>query len=147
MCIRDSFNPAVGYVRRPGIRHLRGETRWVPMPQKFGIRQIWTGPEVDYILNHNNELEEWDISYTNWFELSSGDSIFFNVGRSFERLTEVFDFREGIEIPIGDYQSNSFGFRASSSDSRPISTTVGGGIENFYKGEVRRAYPLSLIHI
>ena len=138
--IGTDFNPAVGYVRRPGIRHLRGETRWVPMPQKFGIRQIWTGPEVDYILNHNNELEEWDISYTNWFELSSGDSIFFNVGRSFERLTEVFDFREGIEIPIGDYQSNSFGFRASSSDSRPISTTVGGGIENFYKGEVRRAY-------
>ena len=138
--IDADFNPAVGYVRRPGIRHLRGETRWVPMPQKFGIRQIWTGPEVDYILNHNNELEEWDISYTNWFELSSGDSIFFNVGRSFERLTEVFDFREGIEIPIGDYPSNSFGFRASSSDSRPISATVGGGIEDFYKGGVRRIY-------
>ena len=138
--IDEDFNPAVGYVRRPGIRHLRGETRWVPMPQKFGIRQIWTGPEVDYILNHNNELEEWDISYTNWFELSSGDSIFFNLGRSFERLNEVFDFRDGIEIPIGDYQSTSFGFRASSSDSRPISATLGGGIEDFYNGTVRRAY-------
>ena len=138
--IDADFNPAVGYVRRTGIRQFRGETRWVPMPQKFGIRQIWTGPEVNYILNHNNELEEWDISYTNWFELSSGDSIFFNVGRSFERLAEIFDFREGIEIPIGDYPSNSFGFRASSSDSRPISTTVGGGIEDFYNGTVRRAY-------
>ena len=110
------------------------------MPQKFGIRQIWTGPEVDYILNHNNELEEWEISYTNWFELSSGDSIFFNVERSFERLDEVFDFREGVEIPIGDYQSNSFGFRLSSSDSRAISTSIGGGIEDFYKGQVRRGY-------
>ncbi|MCG9133728.1 carbohydrate binding family 9 domain-containing protein [Candidatus Poribacteria bacterium] len=138
--IDEDFNPAVGYVRRSGIRHLRGETRWVPMPQKFGIRQIWTGPEVDYILNHNNELEEWDISYTNWFELSSGDSIFFNVGRSFERLTEIFDFRDGIEIPIGNYHSNAFGFRLSSSDSRAISTTAGGGIEDFYKGTVRRAY-------
>ena len=138
--IDEDFNPAVGYVRRTGIRHLRGETRWVPMPQKFGIRQIWTGPEVDYILNHDNELEEWDISYTNWFELSSGDSIFFNVGRSFERLNEVFDFRDGIEIPIGDYQSNSFGFRLSSSDSRLISATLGGGIEDFYNGTVRRAY-------
>lgn len=138
--IDEDFNPAVGYVRRSGIRHLRGETRWVPMPQKFGIRQIWTGPEVDYILNHNNELEEWDISYTNWFELSSGDSIFFNVGRSFERLTEIFEFRDGIEIPIGNYQSNTFGFRLSSSDSRAISTTAGGGIEDFYNGTVRRAY-------
>ena len=39
--IGDGFNPAVGYVRRTGIRHIRGETRWAPMPQKFGIRQIW----------------------------------------------------------------------------------------------------------
>ncbi|MXV85128.1 carbohydrate binding family 9 domain-containing protein [Candidatus Poribacteria bacterium] len=138
--IAEGFNPAVGYVRRTGIRHFRGEVRWVPMPQRFGIRQIWTGPEVNYILNHNNELEEWDISYTNWFEFDSGDYILFNGKRTFERLNDVFDFRDGVEIPIGDYSSNSYHVRLSSSDSRPISTTLGGGIEDFYTGEVRRAY-------
>ena len=138
--IAEGFNPAVGYVRRTGIRHFRGEARWVPMPQRFGIRQIWTGPEVNYILNHNNELEEWDISYTNWFEFDSGDYILFNGKRTFERLNDVFDFRDGVEIPIGDYSSNSYHVRLSSSDSRPISTTLGGGIEDFYNGEVRRAY-------
>ena len=138
--IAEGFNPAVGYVRRTGIRHFRGEARWVPMPQRFGIRQIWTGPEVNYILNHNNELEEWDISYTNWFEFDSGDYILFNGKRTFERLNDVFDFRDGVEIPIGDYSSNSYHVRLSSSDSRPISTTLGGGIEDFYTGEVRRAY-------
>ena len=66
--IDDDFNPAVGYVRRTGIRNFRSEVRWTPKPQKFGIRQIWTGPEMNYILNHNNELEEWNISYINWFE-------------------------------------------------------------------------------
>ena len=138
--IDEDFNPAVGYVRRTGIRHLRGEMRWVPMPQRFGIRQIWTGPEMNYILNHDNELEEWDISYTNWFEFDSGDYILFNGRRSFERLNDVFNFRDDVEIPIGDYSSNSYRVRVSSSDSRPISTTLGGGIEDFYKGEVRRAY-------
>ena len=138
--IAEDFNPAVGYVRRTGIRHIRGETRWVPMPQKFGIRQIWTGPEVNYILNHDNELEEWDISYTNWFEFSSGDYILFNGKRSFEHLNDVFDFKDDVEIPIGDYQSNSYNVRLSSSDSRLISTTLGGGLEDFYKGEVRRFY-------
>ena len=138
--IAENFNPAVGYVRRTGIRHFRGEARWVPMPQRFGIRQIWTGPEVNYILNHNNELEEWDISYTNWFEFDSGDYILFNGKRTFEHLNDVFDFRDGVEIPIGDYSSNSYHVRLSSSDSRPISTTLGGGIEDFYTGEVRRAY-------
>ena len=138
--IDEDFNPAVGYVRRTGIRQFRGEARWVPMPQRFGIRQIWTGPEVNYILNHDNTLEEWNISYTNWFEFDSGDYILFNGRRTFERLSDVFDFREGVEIPIGDYASNSYNVRLSSSDSRPISTTLGGGLEDFYEGEVRRAY-------
>ena len=81
--IDDDFNPAVGYVRRTGIRNLRGEARWIGKPQKFGIRQIWTGPEVNYILNHNkgnifdSNLEEWNISYINWFEFDTGDYIFF----------------------------------------------------------------------
>ena len=138
--IDEDFNPAVGYVRRTGVRQFRGEARWVPMPQRFGIRQIWTGPEANYILNHDNELEEWNISYTNWFEFDSGDYILFNGRRTFERLNDVFDFRDGVEIPIGDYSSNSYNVRLSSSDSRPISTTIGGGLEDFYEGEVRRAY-------
>ena len=138
--IDEDFNPAVGYVRRTGIRHFRGEMRWVPMPQRFGIRQIWTGPEMNYILNHDNELEEWDISYTNWFEFNSGDYILFNGRRSFEHLNDFFNFRDGVDIPTGDYSSNSYSVRLSSSDRRPISTTIGGGIEDFYKGEVRRAY-------
>ena len=138
--IDEDFNPAVGYVRRTGIRQFRGEMRWVPMPQRFGIRQIWTGPEVNYLLNHDNELEEWNISYTNWFEFDSGDYILFNGRRTFEHLNDIFEFREGVEIPIGDYSSNSYSVRLSSSDSRPISTTLGGGLEDFYAGEVRRAY-------
>ena len=138
--IDENFNPAVGYVRRTGIRQFRGEMRWVPMPQRFGIRQIWTGPEVNYLLNHDNELEEWNISYTNWFEFDSGDYILFNGRRTFEHLNDIFEFREGVEIPIGDYSSNSYSVRLSSSDSRPISTTLGGGLEDFYAGEVRRAY-------
>ncbi len=138
--IDEDFNPAVGYVRRSGIRHFRGEMRWVPTPQKFGIRQVWTGPEVNYLLNHDNQLEEWDISYTNWFEFDTGDYILLNGKRRFERLNEVFKFRDGVEIPIGDYQSNSYHVRVSSSDSRLISATIGGGVEDFYKGEVRRAY-------
>ena len=138
--IDEDFNPAVGYVRRTGIRNLRSEMRWTPMPQKFGIRQVWTGPEMNYILNHDNELEEWNISYLNWFEFNTGDYILFRGMRRFEQLNEVFNFRGGVEIPIGDYQSNTYSVRFSSSDSRLISATLGGGLEDFYKGEVRRAY-------
>ncbi len=138
--IDEDFNPGVGYVRRTGIRHFRGEMRWTPAPQRFRIRQVWTGPEMNYLLNHDNELEEWDISYTNWLQFDSGDYILLNAKHTLERLSEVFEFRDGLEIPIGSYSSNAYHIRVASSENRSISTTLGGGIEDFYKGEVRRAY-------
>ena len=138
--IDEDFNPKVGYVRRAGIRNLSGEMRWTPMPNKFGIRQVWTGPEANFLLNQDGDWEEWNVSYTNWFEFKSGDYILLNGRRSFERLDEVFEFRDGIDIPIGDYESTSYHIRLSSSDSRTISGTIGGGVEDFYNGTVRRGY-------
>lgn len=138
--IGEDFNPGVGYVRRTGIRHLRTEMRWTPMPQKYGIRQVWTGPEADFILNHDGEWEEWNVSYTNWLEFYSGDYILVNARHSFERLDEIFEFRDDVDIPMGDYHTNSLHLRLSSSDTRPISITIGGGLEDFYEGDVRRTY-------
>ena len=137
--IDEDFNPAVGYVRRTGVRHLRSEMRWTPMPHKFGIRQIWTGPEMNYYLNHDNEVTEWDISYLNWFEFDTGDYILFRGRRTFERLYETFDFRDSVEIPIGRYYANIYSVRLSSNDSRLIGGTLDLGIEDFYNGQVRRA--------
>ena len=137
--IGEDFNPAVGYVRRTGIRHFRSEMRWTPRPQKFGVRQIWTGPEMNYLLDHDNKVQEWDISYLNWFEFNSGDYILFRGRRNFERLDEIFDFRDGVEIPIGGYYANTYSVRLSSNDSRVIGGTLDVGIEDFYDGEVRRA--------
>ena len=33
--IDEDFNPAVGYVRRTGVRQFRGEARWVPYAPKI----------------------------------------------------------------------------------------------------------------
>ena len=132
--IDGDFNPAVGYVRRTGIRHFRSEMRWTPRPQKLGVRQIWTGPEMNYLLNHSNEVQEWDISYLNWFEFNTGDYILFRGRRSFERLDEIFDFRDGVEIPTGGYYANTYSMRLSSNDSRTIGGTLDIGIEDFYDG-------------
>ena len=138
--IDEDFNPAVGYVRQNGIRRMQGEFRWAPRPQKYGIREIYSGPEVDIILNQDNELEQWDVNYTQWFSLSTGDSILFYAKREFERLDEDFEIRDGVIIPIGDYQFSGFGGRISTSDTRAFNTTTGFEFGNFYSGELRKFY-------
>ncbi len=138
--IDDDFDPAVGYVRDQGIRQIRGDLRFAPRPNKYGIRELWSGPEVSYVLNQDNVLERWRFSYSHWTSFTTGDSVMFSFRREFERLDEDFEVRDDIFIPIGDYQFGVFGGRFSTSDSRIISITTGFEIGEFYNGELRKYY-------
>ena len=138
--IDEDFDPAVGFVRDPGIRNVRVDFRWAPRPNKYGIRELWSGPEVNYILNQDNELDRWNLSYTHWTSFATNDSLMFSFKRMFERLDEDFEIREEVIIPIGEYQFSSVGGRFSTSDSRMISFTTGFELGNFYNGQIRRFY-------
>ena len=138
--IDEDFDPAVGFVRDPGARNMRLDLRAAPRPNKYGIREIWSGPEVNYILNQNNELERWNLSYTHWTSFSTNDSIMINLRSMFERLDEDFEIRDDVIIPIGDYRFSAISGRFSTSDSRIISTTTGFELGNFYNGQIRKFY-------
>ncbi|HIE26914.1 TPA: hypothetical protein EYP66_06480, partial [Candidatus Poribacteria bacterium] len=135
--IGENFNPEVGFVRRKGVRRIRGETRYTPWPGVFGIRRIWFGPEFDYILNQDNRLETSDISLVNWFEFERGGWLSFFVQRTFERLDEDFEIREGIIIPADEYNFNSFRSTISTDESRMISGEFGVNFGDFFNGRRR----------
>ncbi len=138
--IDEDFDPAVGFVRQAGTRHARTDFRWAPRPQKYGIREMWSGPEANYVLNQDNELERWNLSYTHWTSFTTDDSIMVFVRREYERLDEDFEIREDIFIPIGQYEFNKFGGRFSTSDIRIINATTGFELGNFYNGNIRKYY-------
>lgn len=138
--IDEDFDPAVGFVRQAGTRHVRTDFRWAPRPQKYGIREMWSGPEANYVLNQDNELERWNLSYTHWTSFTTDDSIMVFVRREYERLDEDFEIREDIFIPIGQYEFNKFGGRFSTSDIRIINATTGFELGNFYNGNIRKYY-------
>ncbi len=135
--IGEDFNPEVGFVRRQGSRRFRGQMRFTPWPRKFGIRRIFMGPEVSYILNQDDELETREFSLTNWFQLEQGSWINVEIRRTSEFLNEEFEIRDGVIIPIDDYDLTTFRTMIDTDEGRKISGRFGANYGTFFGGTNR----------
>ena len=134
MDIGENFNPEVGFIRREGIRRVNGQMRYSPRLGKFGIRQIYTGPEFDFILNQDNQLETQEITLTNYFRFESGAYIGFLPKRTTEHLDEDFEIRDGIIIPPGEYSFTEMMIRGSTDDTKVLTGQYSVNFGNFYNG-------------
>ena len=130
------FNPEVGFVQRRGVRHIRGKTQYTPWPRAFGIRQIEIGPEVEFVLNRDNELETRELVFENQFDLESGDWIGFEARHTTEHLTEDFQIQDAI-IQSGDYNFTWFQGSIHSSSSRKVFGELRVEFGEFYHGTRR----------
>ena len=135
--IGEDFNPEVGFVRRQGSRRLRGQIRFTPWPRKFGVRRIFMGPDVDYILNQDDELETREFSLTNWIQLEQGNWINLEIRRTSEFLDEDFEIRDDVIIPVGDYDLTSVRTMIDTDEGRKISGGFGANYGTFFDGTRR----------
>ena len=132
--IGENFNPEVGFIQREGIRRINGQMRYSPRLGKFGIRQIYTGPEFDFILNQDNQLETQEITLTNYFRFENGSYIGFLPKRTTEHLDEDFEIRDGIIIPPGEYNFTEMMIRGSTDDTKVLAGQYSMNFGNFYNG-------------
>ena len=139
--IGEDFNPEVGFVRRQGSRRLRGQIRFTPWPRKFGVRRIFMGPDVDYILNQDDELETREFSLTNWIQLEQGNWINLEIRRTSESLDEDFEIRDDVIIPVGDYDLASIRTMIDTDEGRKISGGFGANYGTFFNG-TRRGFDI-----
>ena len=137
MRIGESFNPEVGFVPRTGMNRTSGQ---------FGITQRPRGrvpwvrefnPEVslEYITDPDNRLET--RNFQTGFRTSFNDGGFFRIGyeRIFERLDEDFEIRDGINIPVGDYNWDEFSLFYRSDSSRMFSASGSFSSGGFWGGD------------
>ena len=134
MDIDENFNPEVGFIQRDGIRRINAQMRYSPRLGKFGVRQIYTGPEFDFILNQDNQLETQEIRLTNYFRFESGAYIGFLPRRTTEHLDEDFEIRDGIIIPPGEYTFTEMMIRGSTDDTKVLTGQYSVNFGNFYNG-------------
>ena len=140
--IGDDFNPEIGYVYRTGSRWLRGEMRATPYLHWNGLRRLWTGPEIDIILNSDNQLETRTFIWSTWLELETNGFGGLRIYRNFENLTEDFEIREGITIPRGKYSYNNYNLMLNA-QGQVFNGRFGFNVGDFYNG-TRRGFDLRL---
>ena len=133
----DNFNPEVGYVRHQGSRRFRSQMEYTPRPRKFGIREIQVGPEIDYVLTQENELETRDLILGSRIELNNGERISFQVTRTAEHLDEDFDIYDDIIIPIDEYEFNWFRAMIETAQSGMFAGQFGVNVGDFFDGTRR----------
>ena len=134
--IGEDFNPEVGYIQRRDVRRFSGGGSYTPWPDKFGIREIQIGPDIDLVLTQGNKLETQEITFETQFEFVTGDDLEFEVKNTTENLNHYFRI-QGVEIPADDYNFTSFQVSARSSSSRMIGGEVQVEFGEFYSGTRR----------
>ena len=138
--IGEDFNPEVGYVYRTGSRWLRGEARATPYLNWFIFRRLWTGPEIDFILDSDNQLETRTFIWSTWLELATQGFGGLRIYRNYENLTDDFEIREGIIIPRGRYSYNNYNLMLNA-QGQVFNGRFGFNIGDFYNG-TRRGFDL-----
>ena len=140
--IGEDFNPEVGYVYRTGSRWIRSEVRATPYLHWHGFRRLWAGPEIDIILNSDNELETRTFIWSTWLELETNGWGGLRIYRNFENLIDDFEIREGIIIPRGKYSYNNYSLMLNA-EGKVFNGRFGFNVGDFYNG-TRRGFDLRL---
>jgi hypothetical protein len=137
-----SYDPAVGFVSRRGLRRLQPSVDYSPyLEASRWVRQLSWGLRAEYLSDMAFEPLTVNVSATLLdVRFESGDRVFLNTGRGFERLPAPFRVlgREALEVPPGDYEGweGSVGLRTAS--HRPVSGWADLGRGAFWTGRSDR---------
>ncbi|MES1260339.1 MAG: DUF5916 domain-containing protein, partial [Acidobacteriota bacterium] len=133
--VGEDFNPALGFVRRRGVREysnfIRYRNRWDAYIRTMDI-QLETG--IFTGLDNNLQTLEgtWpQIEFENRF----GDQFGFGLEHEIDNPDEDFDITDDIIIPAGNYGWTSGFVFFETTEARPISLEVRYSNGQFYDGD------------
>jgi hypothetical protein len=117
--IGDTFQPALGFAPRVGIRRTNARIAFQPRPTRWGIRQFFFELEPEYITNLGNRLENWRLFMAPFnVRTESGEHLEWNVIPEFEHLDLPFEISPGVILPVGSYQWHKYRAEANTATKR-----------------------------
>lgn len=117
--ISERFDPALGFVSRPGVNNLhltnyynfRSSTKWLRLIQPY--------VESDHVADPDLKLLDHVVWTGLYFEGKYGDNLNLWVNDAAETYDEPFEIRPGIIIPPGKHSWNAFQADLRTATSRP----------------------------
>lgn len=134
--IGKNFITGMGFVPRTNINETYAELEIGPRPDKWGIMQILFGGELDYIANHETNVQETrEIKIKPiGFRFKSGEELSYFMVNRFESLEEDFNIFEEFIIPQGDYEWWNNEIELKTKGARNIWGEATYGFGDFYNG-------------
>jgi len=134
--VGENYNPALGFMRRIGVREHATGSNYRPRPKFWNMRQV---SFKLYTLNYYNLRERQTESNkftTTPFEVefNSGEHFTYNWTPDFERLFVPFKIHERATIAPGGYWFHRHTFTFESAPNRPLSFKIKGETGSFYSG-------------
>ncbi len=131
--IGDNFNPEMGFMLwNQGIRKYGMQMGVSPRPRFLNTRQTHLSYNIEYITDHNNELQYRTIQ-PSIFNVFKDESYLFISLINYYDNTAGFSL-EGVDVPAGVYTYNVLGASYRSDMSRRFAGSIGGGGGSFYGG-------------
>jgi hypothetical protein len=134
--VGSNFNPEVGFIERNGIHQYFGQFAYKPRPKFIPhVQQMEFETQIEYYTDRHNKLvtRQTELSWDTIFKNSS--ELFFRpIEAVNDVLTEPFEIRPGIKIPVGTYQFNRPILQFTSDLSKKIIYTGREKWGKFYTG-------------
>jgi hypothetical protein len=141
----DAFDPALGFLPRPGTRQYDFYVDYRPRPSGDTwrwIRQLFYQIEYQQFddLHGNTQTRRLFTAPFN-ADLESGAHLEFDWIPEYEALAVPFEIADGVTLPVGTYRFDRYRFEAQSSDAKPL--RIGNVVEigDFYSGHLNQTKP------
>ena len=135
--IGEGFRSEMGFVPRTGIRKVRLDGLWSPRIGRYGIRQVFVGPNFVRITEPDGRIQSEEVGFGPYILFEDGGNVFFSATRSIEGLGDSFELRDGVEIAGGEYRTTSVMGMANTSESRRLSLNLFAMTGGFFDGRLR----------
>jgi len=130
----DAFNPALGFIERPGTYEFNANLghRWRP---RGYLRRVDLGTGQNLFLELDGDVQSQEVGLVNLeIENRYGDVLFTEVQANREVLTEPFEITDGVTIPTGDYSFNRLVTTLALAASRSFSPAIEFRTGDYYSG-------------
>lgn len=136
--VGEEFQPALGFVERPGVREYTGDFAYRWQVNRGGLRRFDIGLAPYLVTTLDDQLESaaHALPQLGWV-WDSGDELYLSAYHKQERLFEPFEIQDGVTIDQGDFRFHTVALEFEGTSARLIAPKFGVELGEFYDGHAQ----------